>query len=82
MSATILTSLGLTDWIATSSAEFVAKAAAFAADRTALASLRQIQRQRMKESPLCDADGLARALEQAFRGMWRRHIDRTASQAG
>lgn len=74
MSATMLTSLGLDDWIAGSEQDYVAKAAKFAADRESLAALRQGQRQKMADSPLCDSVGMARALEQAFRIMWQRYV--------
>jgi predicted O-linked N-acetylglucosamine transferase (SPINDLY family) len=50
----------------------VAKAAAFAGDLQALATLRAGLRERLLTSPLCDAPRFARNLEAAFRGMWQK----------
>jgi protein O-GlcNAc transferase len=82
MSATMLTALGLSDWIADSEQDYIARAAKFAADRSSLAALRQGQRQRMADSPLCDSAGMARALEQAFRIMWQRYVAAGAPASG
>jgi predicted O-linked N-acetylglucosamine transferase (SPINDLY family) len=67
----ILHSAGLDDWIAASIEDYVAKAAAFAADLPALAALRGNLREQLLASPLCDAPRFARNLEEAFAGMWR-----------
>ena len=67
----ILNTIGLGDWVAGDAAGYVAKTAAFAAGRQALAALRQGLRQRLLASPLCDSSGFARDLEDAFRGMWK-----------
>jgi predicted O-linked N-acetylglucosamine transferase (SPINDLY family) len=71
MGASLLTAAGLAEWIADTPEAYVAKAVAFAADRPALAARRAGQRERLRNSQLCDSDGLATALEQAFRFMWR-----------
>lgn len=68
----ILNTAGLGGWVAEDLDDYVAKAAAFAADRAGLAGLRQGLRQQLLTSPLCDAQRFARDLEEAFRGMWRR----------
>jgi len=68
---TILHNAGLPDWIATDEDDYVAKAAAYAADLSSLAALRGRLRGQLVASPLCDAPRFARHLEQAFRGMWR-----------
>lgn len=59
---TILTAAGLPDWIAADPADYVAKAASFAADRAALAALRARLREQVRTSPLCDAKRFAAAL--------------------
>ena len=66
-----LTNLGLAHLAANSAEEFVALATSVAADLPALAALRQGLRQRMKQSPLTDGVGFARAIEEAYRQMWR-----------
>ena len=67
----ILNTVGLGDWVAADIDTYVARAAAFAADRHGLAALRRTLRQQVLASPLCDAPRFARDLEAAFRGMWR-----------
>jgi predicted O-linked N-acetylglucosamine transferase (SPINDLY family) len=67
----LLTSAGLTDWIAADAEVFLAKAAAFAADPAALAALRQSLRARVRASPLCDGQRFAGNLTAAFEAMWQ-----------
>jgi predicted O-linked N-acetylglucosamine transferase (SPINDLY family) len=70
VSASVLTGIGLRDWITTSAAAFVAKAAAYAADITSLRNLRAALRANLRASSLCDGAGYARAVESAYRAMW------------
>src|SRR5262249_40648323 len=70
MSATLLASVGLSDWIAADADSYVDRARRFSADPAALADLRHRQRAMMAASPILDADGLAAALNDAFRAMW------------
>lgn len=65
------TALGLTDLIAKDREEYVAVAAALAADRARLIDLKRTLRARMAASPLCDAPAYARKFEQALREIWR-----------
>lgn len=69
--ASLLTAVGLPEWIASSAEDYVGKALAFAADREGLARLRASLRQRMRASPLMDEAAFARDLEAAYRKMWR-----------
>lgn len=69
--ASLLKTVGLADWVATSEADFIEKALIHSSDRARLAGLRGGLRQRMAESPLTDAPRFARAVEDAYRGMWR-----------
>ena len=69
--ASLLTAAGLPEWIASSEAEYVEKAIAFAADLSGLAALRAGLRQKVLASPLFDATQFARHLEYALWGMWR-----------
>lgn len=72
MGESILHAMEMPEWIASDTADYIAKAAAFAADLAALADVRAGLRQRLLASPICDAPRFARNLEQAFRGMWRK----------
>ena len=69
--ASIMTTVGLKDWIARSADEYVELALKFARDEATLTELRRSLRRRMQESPLMDELGFARNLESAYRGMWR-----------
>ena len=74
MSASLLTAAGFPEWIATSPEDFAARAVTLALETQALSTeaniaLRQARRERMAASELCDAVGMARALEKAFAEM-------------
>jgi predicted O-linked N-acetylglucosamine transferase (SPINDLY family) len=58
--------------VASSEAEYVAKAVAFAADLPRLAILRAVLRQQVLTSTLFDAPRFARHFEEALWGMWER----------
>ncbi len=72
MSASILGRVGADDLVAHSEDEYVATAARLAGDRSRLRELRGGLRATMAASPLCDGPAFARAVEAAFRDMWRR----------
>ena len=67
----ILQTMRMPDWVATSEADYVSRATRFACDLNALTQLRAELRQRFIYSPLCDASRFANELETAFRTMWR-----------
>lgn len=69
--ASLLTSVGLPELIATSLDDYVARAVALGRDPRWRRKLRQGLRARMASSPLCDANGFARRFEAALREMWR-----------
>ena len=75
MSASVLTEIGLADWIAETSDEYVAVAKRWAADWDRLASLRAGLRDRMRGSSLLDAGTWVRGLEAAYRDMWRTWVE-------
>jgi Predicted O-linked N-acetylglucosamine transferase, SPINDLY family len=62
-SAAILCHLDLAEWIAASADDYARIAARLAADRAALAHLRATLRDRLLASPLADAAGTVRAIE-------------------
>jgi protein O-GlcNAc transferase len=70
--ASLLTAVGLEGMIAETPEEYVATAAALAQDLDRLENLRRGLRARVAASPLCDAVGFARAMEAAYRTIWRR----------
>ncbi len=70
--AGLLRNIGLDDWIAETEDAYVARAVAAAGDLAGLAALRPDLRRRMLASPLMDGPAFARAVEDAFRTMWRR----------
>lgn len=71
--ASILTTAGLTDWIASDAEDYVRRAVAFAGDPSMLGNLRRTVRARLQASPLMDETGFTKDLERAFRGMWREY---------
>ncbi len=73
-SASMLMNLSLPELIAADGAQYVAKAAELARDLPRLAALRAALRARFAASPLMDYAGFARALEAAYRTMWRNWI--------
>lgn len=72
--ASLLTAIGARDWIARDAAHYIEIAVALALDPEQRLALRRTQRDRMAASPLCDAHGLARAMEGLYRQMWRRYV--------
>jgi len=76
ISATILTTLGLTDWIAESEDAYVALAVSKARDREALATLRSTLRERFKRSVLGDAKAYVRIVETQYRERWRAWVQK------
>ena len=72
LGASILGTLGLSDWVAAAPGDYVAIGAARAADLDRLVALRAGLRARVGSSELCDGPGLARAIEAAYRALWQR----------
>jgi predicted O-linked N-acetylglucosamine transferase (SPINDLY family) len=68
----LLTSLGLPEWIADGPQQFVRTAVELAGDLPRLGKLRATLRERMQNSPLMDAPRFARNVEAAYRMMWQR----------
>lgn len=72
MSRSILSAVGLEDWVAPDIERYVDRAVAMAGDLTGLADLRASLRGRLEASAFCDGPGFTRGLEAAYRQMWRR----------
>ena len=69
--ASILANLGLDELVGRNVEHYQTLAAALAADHARLSSLRQTMRERISASPLRDEAQFVRALENAYREMWR-----------
>jgi protein O-GlcNAc transferase len=67
----LLTNVGLPELVAESADAYVDTAASLAADIPGLARLRAGMRDRLLRSPLTDGRSCVRALEQAYREIWR-----------
>lgn len=78
ISASKLTAVGLEDLIAGSRGEYIEKAVSLAHDPARRADLRKNLRNRMAKSPLCDGQGLARAIETAYTDMWNRYLAKSS----
>jgi predicted O-linked N-acetylglucosamine transferase (SPINDLY family) len=72
VSASFVTTLGLTDLIAESVDEYVAIAVGLAGRVEWLAQQRTTLRERLLASPIADCDLYTRAVESAYRTLWRR----------
>ncbi|HUQ75429.1 MAG TPA: tetratricopeptide repeat protein [Burkholderiales bacterium] len=70
--ASILSAVGLTEWIAADGEGYVRRALAAATDKEVLASLRGSLRARLQSSPVMDEATFTRGLEAAYRRMWQR----------
>ena len=66
----LMTNVGLADWVAFDEASYVSKAAGFAGDIDSLTRLRSGMRERMRASPVMDEQGFANDVENAYREMW------------
>ncbi len=71
MVASVLTYIGLKEFIAENPDEYVVIAAKMAADPAYLAQLRSTMRERMLNSPLCDGPAFTAGVEEAYRKCYR-----------
>lgn len=76
----MMTNVGLANWIADNEQDYLRKAIAFASDLPALAKLRAGLRNQALQSPLFNASEFALHFQDALRGMWRQRCA-AASQA-
>lgn len=72
MGASILHGIGHPEWVAETEEGYIEKAVFLAADLERLSVLRSGLREEMKKSPLMDEVGFTRAVEDAYRQMWKR----------
>jgi predicted O-linked N-acetylglucosamine transferase (SPINDLY family) len=69
--ASILTTVGLGEWIASTPGDYVRLAVESAHDEARLVELRKSLRGRLRQSPLMDEERFVRDVENAYRLMWR-----------
>jgi predicted O-linked N-acetylglucosamine transferase (SPINDLY family) len=72
MTASVLTSLGLDEWVAAGEDDYVRIARQLAADEARRQELRTEMRSRLLNSPLSDGVGFTRGLEGVYRRLWQR----------
>jgi protein O-GlcNAc transferase len=75
----LLSGIGLDELIASSMEGYVETAISLAHDVSRLRRLRAALRARMTSSPITDKARIARAVETAYRTMWRRLVEQTLS---
>jgi predicted O-linked N-acetylglucosamine transferase (SPINDLY family) len=80
VTASVLTAMGMPEWIAWDEDEYVAIAARWARNVPGLARLRRKIRPRLARSPLGDHQQYTRAVEQAYRQLWKRWCERQRGQ--
>lgn len=73
--ASILSTLGLTEWIASTPEDYVRLALELANDQECLTKHLRSLRERMRSSPLMNEAGFVRDMEDAYRHTWRRWCD-------
>ncbi|MFZ0742856.1 MAG: tetratricopeptide repeat protein, partial [Terracidiphilus sp.] len=75
ITSSVLRALGREEWIAQTEEDYVSIVRTLVEDVSHRKEIRKSQRARMAASPLCDAEGLARALEGAFEAMYDRWLE-------
>lgn len=80
-SAAMLGALKRDEWVADSAEGYVRVAASLAADPARLSAIRAELRQRVTESPLCDALGRTRQFQRLLKAVWRKHCLETLTPA-
>jgi protein O-GlcNAc transferase len=78
VAASLLSQVGLTDWIADSPDDYLEIAANLAGVPSRLTELRHSLRPRVAASPLCDGRAFTRKIEAAYRTMWLQWCETTA----
>ncbi|HSY29957.1 MAG TPA: tetratricopeptide repeat protein, partial [Burkholderiaceae bacterium] len=73
----LLMNVGLPEWVATDSDDYVARAVSHASDLQRLAALRRQLRQQVRQSPLFEAPRFAMNFKAAIRNMWTTWCDQS-----
>ncbi|MEN6630374.1 MAG: tetratricopeptide repeat protein, partial [Sulfuricella sp.] len=80
-SASILTTLGMTDWVAETPEQYIAIAIEKTRDLEALATFRQQLRSRFTSSVIGDAHAYVKAAESEYRQLWREWCERKINES-
>lgn len=75
----LLSHVGLADWVAETEDAYVARAVRACGDLAGLAALRAELRQNMRQSPFLDERGFAQEVEAAYRDMWHTWVKRAST---
>jgi predicted O-linked N-acetylglucosamine transferase (SPINDLY family) len=74
--ASVLSAVGLSQWIVANPEQYVDLVTKLASDLPALSRLRLELRSRIQHSTLTDEAGYARRLATVYRAIWRREVER------
>ncbi len=77
----LLMNVGLPEWIARDSDDYVARAVSHASDLQKLSALRNQLRQQVLNSPIFDSSRFAQHFEAALRGMWQKWCEQQQGQS-
>ena len=78
----LMMNAGLTDWVASTTEDYVQKALAHSRDISTLAALRAGLRPQVLASPVFDSKRFALHFEEAMRAMWRKWCDENGERDG
>lgn len=77
MGASLLSAVGIqNEWLAHSLEEYISIAVSASQDLERLANTRAGLRERMLASRLCDGQGFVQGLEETYRQLWRRWLQK------
>ena len=74
--SSILSTLGHSEWVATSEDEYIQKAVNLASDFKKLNTIRGSLRKEMEQSPIMDRKGFVFELESIYQNMWENYLNR------
>lgn len=75
MGASAMTRLGMANWVANSREDFIDRAVKLADDREALLQIKEGLRDKMLQSPLCDAQGFGSEMGWVFEDIWATYCE-------
>ena len=79
--ASILSAVGLQDWIANNEDEYIDIAKVASSDLAKLAKLRNELRETLLNSALCNGKEFVENLEDAYKKLWKRRVDQNTNGA-
>ena len=76
MGTSAMTRLGMEDWVAHSRQDFIGRAIRLATDRETLLKTKMGLREKMLQSPLCDAQGFGIEMGRVFEEIWAAYCEK------